>query len=202
MIILVAVAGFGYAFALWSLARVTAARKDMLLGPAPRHWFIAGAACSALCASVLPSSASALLSTGAIGAIICGVVDKRTGYIFNELTLSMLGVALALAAFTGSFTSGIISAVVVGGSLLALHVGTSGRGIGLGDVKLAAVLAISLGLASGAIAIGCAFIFGATYGITLLVRRRAQRGDAIRFGPFIAAGAVFSLVLQLSGVHA
>lgn len=202
MIILVAVVGLGYGFALWSLARVIAARRGTLLGPAPFHWFIAGAACSALCASLLPSSVSALLCTAAIGAIICGVVDKRTGYIYNELTIAMLGIALALAAFTGSFISGIISATVVGGGMLALHVGTSGRGIGLGDVKLAAVLAISLGLASGAIAIGCAFIFGAAYGITLLVRRRAQRGDAIRFGPFIAAGAVFALVLQLSGVHA
>ena len=132
---------------------------------------------------------------------MCGVVDARTGYIFDGLTIAMSSVALSAAAGIGSLPTALLSGGAVGGSMLALYALTRGRGIGLGDVKLATALALSFGLAWGAIAVGAAFVIGAAYGIVLLLRHRAKRGDAIRFGPFMAAGAIFALAVDIVGIH-
>lgn len=65
-------------------------------------------------------------------------------------------------------------------------------GMGLGDVKLAAVLGLflgQLGLAQLVVGVSAGFVLGGVFGIALLVVRRAGRGTAIPFGPWMLAGA-------------
>jgi leader peptidase (prepilin peptidase)/N-methyltransferase len=68
----------------------------------------------------------------------------------------------------------------------------SPRGLGMGDVKLAAVLGLYLGwLGWGPLAVGAfaAFLLGGVFAIILLLARRARRGTGIPFGPWMIAGA-------------
>jgi leader peptidase (prepilin peptidase)/N-methyltransferase len=201
MILLWALAGIAYALSLWQLAHATARRRRVTLDGLPLASLVMCAACTGISAWFLDPPAAALLSAGVVGAIVCGVVDKRTGYIFDSLTIAIAAVTLSIALLTGSALAALVSSAVVGGSMLALYSVTARRGIGLGDVKLAAVLGLSLGTEYGAVAVGAAFVFGAAYGITLLLRHRATRADAIRFGPFLAAGAIFAFALNLTGAH-
>ena len=65
-------------------------------------------------------------------------------------------------------------------------------GMGLGDVKLAAVLGLflgQLGLAQLVVGITAGFVLGGVFGIGLLLVRRAGRTTAIPFGPWMLAGA-------------
>ena len=65
-------------------------------------------------------------------------------------------------------------------------------GMGLGDVKLAAVLGLflgQLGLAQLIVGVTGGFVLGGVFGIGLLAVRRAGRGTAIPFGPWMLAGA-------------
>jgi leader peptidase (prepilin peptidase) / N-methyltransferase len=65
-------------------------------------------------------------------------------------------------------------------------------GMGLGDVKLAAVLGLflgQLGVAQLAVGIAGGFVLGAVFGVALLVIRRARRDTAIPFGPWMILGA-------------
>jgi leader peptidase (prepilin peptidase)/N-methyltransferase len=65
-------------------------------------------------------------------------------------------------------------------------------GMGLGDVKLAGVLGLflgQLGVAQLGVGIAGGFVLGGVFGIALLAVRRAQRGSAIPFGPWMLAGA-------------
>ena len=65
-------------------------------------------------------------------------------------------------------------------------------GMGMGDVKLAAVLGLYLGfLGWGNLLVGAfaAFVFGGVFGLAAHVTRRAGRKTAIPFGPWMILGA-------------
>ena len=69
----------------------------------------------------------------------------------------------------------------------------SRRGIGAGDVRLAAVLAMFLGYLGAqyvfqGVALG--FMIGGVVALLLLVTRKATRNTRIAFGPYICIGAM------------
>ena len=86
----------------------------------------------------------------------------------------------------------LIAAAAAGGFLLVVAL-LYPRGMGMGDVKLAAVMGIFLGRAvAPALLIG--FAAGAIYGIALIARHgQAARKQKVPFGPFLALGAVVGL---------
>jgi leader peptidase (prepilin peptidase) / N-methyltransferase len=66
------------------------------------------------------------------------------------------------------------------------------RGMGMGDVKLAALIGLvlgSLGLRFVGVAAGAAILFGGVGGLIALAMGRGRK-SAIPFGPYLAAGAV------------
>ena len=130
------------------------------------------------------------------GAGVAGVVDARTGTIFDPLTIALMLASFALGALNGSVTDGLCGAVALGGALFLLHAISCGRGLGLGDVKLGAALGMALGLSTGTIALALAFVFGGGYGAWLLASQHAHR-RANWFGPFIAAGTFAALLAPL-----
>jgi leader peptidase (prepilin peptidase)/N-methyltransferase len=123
------------------------------------------------------------------GTLVAATIDARTGYLPNAVTRSTAIAALAFAVPSGLATAAC-GACAVGGMLLALHVLTRGRGLGLGDVKLGVAIGAGLGPWCGALALGAAFIAGGGYGAFLLASKRAANGDAIPFGPFLAIGTL------------
>ena len=75
----------------------------------------------------------------------------------------------------------------------------SRRGIGAGDIRLAAVLAMFLGyLGAQYVVQGLAlgFTLGGVVALLLLISRKATRNTRIAFGPYLAAGAVATLIFQ------
>ena len=145
---------------------------------------------------IAPSALVAL-----IGTLVAAVVDARTGLIPDLLTRTTAVAALACAFANGVAPLACGGAYAVGGALLALHLLTRGRGLGLGDVKLGTAIGAGFGPAAGLIALGAAFVLGGAYASWLLLTRRAQRGDAVRFGPFLAAGTLAAALIP-SGAFA
>jgi leader peptidase (prepilin peptidase)/N-methyltransferase len=66
------------------------------------------------------------------------------------------------------------------------------EGMGLGDVKLLAMIAAFLGLAQSLLALFAGVLAAAIYGLTLLFLRRATSTTRIPFGSFLAAGGLFA----------
>ena len=124
------------------------------------------------------------------GTLVAAVIDARTGLIPDMLTRTTALAALACAVANGAAPFACGGAYAVGGSLLVLHLLTRGRGLGLGDVKLGTAIGAGFGPSAGIVVVGAAFVLGGTYASWLLLTRRARRHDAIRFGPFLAAGTV------------
>jgi leader peptidase (prepilin peptidase) / N-methyltransferase len=131
-------------------------------------------------------AASALTALG--GSFVAAAIDARTGLIPDGITRTTALAALICAAANGAAPVACGGAYAVGGTLLALHLLTRGRGLGLGDVKLGTAIGAGFGPGAGIAALGAAFVLGGAYASWLLLTRRARRRDAIRFGPFLAAG--------------
>ncbi len=139
---------------------------------------------------IAPAALAALAGT-----LVAAVVDARTGLIPDTLTRTTALAALACTIPPGGAPFACGGAYAVGGALLALHLLTGGRGLGLGDVKLGTAIGIGFGPIAGLLALGTAFVLGGAYAGWLLLARRARRGDAVRFGPFLAAGTLLAALL-------
>jgi leader peptidase (prepilin peptidase)/N-methyltransferase len=124
------------------------------------------------------------------------LIDLDHRIIPNRLTLLGAIVAPALLVFTApdAIPEHLIAAVAAGGFFL-LAVLAYPRGMGMGDVKLAAVLGLFLGR-SVAPAVFIALVAGTLVGAVVIARKGAQEGrkTAVPFGPFLALGGVVALL--------
>jgi len=78
--------------------------------------------------------------------------------------------------------------------LLLLYLGTKGKGMGFGDVKLAFLMGLVLGFPKVVIAFYLVFLTGAFTGIILVLLGRAKFKQKIAFGPFLVFGTIISLL--------
>lgn len=89
----------------------------------------------------------------------------------------------------------LFGGAILFGAYLMLHLAVP-AGMGLGDVKLAAVLGLYLGFMSWShllMATVLAFILGAVWSALLLITRRATLRTSVAFGPFMLLGAAVAL---------
>ncbi|MFC1710218.1 prepilin peptidase [Patescibacteria group bacterium] len=87
------------------------------------------------------------------------------------------------------FLSGFLSALF----LLGLHAITRGKGMGLGDVKLALFGGILLGWPLTAIWLFLSFVVGAVVGLMLIIIGKARFKQKIAFGPFMVIALLITL---------
>ncbi len=123
------------------------------------------------------------------------VTDLELRLIPNKILLvsALLGVAVVAAFDPGSLPERAISAAAAGGLFFVAALAYP-RGMGLGDVKLAAVMGLYLGR-NVAPAIFVALLAGAAVGLAMIAREgTAARKKGIPFGPFLALGGVVGLL--------
>jgi leader peptidase (prepilin peptidase)/N-methyltransferase len=136
----------------------------------------------------------------ALGLLLCAllvtitITDLELRVIPNAIVgLGALAGLVILAATDAAAVPENLLAAVIAGAVLLLVVLAYPRGMGMGDVKLVAMMGIYLGRAiAPAVLIG--LIGGAAVGAVLIVRHGARaRKRAIPFGPFLALGGVVAL---------
>ena len=136
----------------------------------------------------------------ALGLVLCVVLaaitltDLERRVIPNAIVLpgALAGIAIVAATHPGTLAGTLVAAAVAGAGLLAVALAHPG-GMGMGDVKLGAMMGVYLGPAV-ATALLVGFACGAAFGAALIVRHgAAARKRAIPFGPFLALGGVIAL---------
>jgi leader peptidase (prepilin peptidase)/N-methyltransferase len=135
--------------------------------------------------------------------LVIGVIDLEQGLILNILVYPGMVVALALGA-VAALTSLDLSVVPTLGSaalgggiglvLFLLIVILSRGGMGLGDVKMAALLGLFLGFPLVFVGIFLAIFSGGLVAILLLLVRLKGRKQTVPFGPFLALGGFVALL--------
>lgn len=139
----------------------------------------------------------AFLYFGSVSVVLT-LIDIDTQTLPNRIVLPSLivgTVLLGAAAVVGSDSSALLRAVIGSASLFLFYFILAvayPRGMGFGDVKLAAVVGLYLGfLGWGELVVGAfgAFFVGGLFGLLLMVFRRATRKSSIPFGPWMLVGA-------------
>ena len=145
----------------------------------------------------------------ALGLVLVGVlvpialIDLDRRIIPNKLTLpaALAAIGIGLALKPAGVPEQLISGAAAGGFLLLFALAYP-RGMGMGDVKLAAVLGLFLGREVG-VAILVGVLAGTLVGAAVMARVGVKEGrkTAVPFGPFLALGGIVGLLAGSPIVH-
>ena len=136
------------------------------------------------------------------GLLVQSMIDAYTHRLVRQIThtLAVSGVLiLGFYALQNSFTKFLVAAGVCAISGVAISFLTnkfSKGGLGVGDVRLMAVLGWHLGFLSYSAAIWAMFAaccFASIFGLALVAARRGSLQHRIAFGPFLALGTVTAI---------
>ncbi len=109
------------------------------------------------------------------------------------LIITLLGVLRAwfiLHTLPLALLTGVGSCLI----FLTLFLLTRGRGMGLGDVKLAGALGLLLSWPQITVALYSSFISGALLALVLIIQKKKKlHGSTLAFGPFLVVGALIAL---------
>jgi leader peptidase (prepilin peptidase)/N-methyltransferase len=123
------------------------------------------------------------------------LIDLDHRIIPNKLMLvgTVVSIAIVLLTRPDSLTEHLIAAAAAGGFLLIAALAYP-AGMGMGDVKLAAVMGLFLGRSVGP-AMLVALVAGSVVGAAIIARKGAKEGrkTAIPFGPYLALGGLAAL---------
>ena len=128
--------------------------------------------------------------------VVLSAIDVRWRLLPNAIVLPATALAvLGLFAISPAGVPPALAAAVGGGAVMVLPNVLNPAGIGMGDVKLAALLGAALGTGVvGALLIGFVAM-GAAAGVLLVVHGRAARKRTIPLGPFLAFGAAVAVLV-------
>jgi leader peptidase (prepilin peptidase)/N-methyltransferase len=145
-----------------------------------------------------------LVLTAALVAL--AVIDFETYLLPNRIVYPLTVAMLALLALgtladgdVDAFVRGLIAGAIAFAVFFVLHV-VSPRSMGFGDVKLSFTLGLALGcLGWGEMILGLflGFFYGAVIGLVLIATRLRGKGQAVPFGPFLAAGALTAILVGI-----
>ncbi len=122
------------------------------------------------------------------------VIDLEHQIIPDELVFVLLSVVFGMVLVRHEdLYLNLLSGFGASMFLLFLNLFTNGKGMGLGDVKLAIPLGMVLGWPSTFIWLTISFVLGAIVGVFLIIIGKAQFGKHIPFGPFLVMGFIFTI---------
>lgn len=132
-----------------------------------------------------------------VALLICTVTDLLRYRVPNAVTYPGILLALVAAATMpgADLSNALIAAVAGGGAFLLMSILTRG-GMGLGDVKLAALIGAALGLPAGYQALFIGVFAAGVILIALLAIGVVGRKQAVPYAPFLAMAAVAMVFLH------
>lgn len=168
---------------------------------------VAGLSLGLIGAVVMPTwYAGATFLIFGLSMIAAGVIDARTGYLPDAITLPLIGVGLALSIIPvfAPWPQAMAGAVVGYGSFWALGAVFKKlrgiEGLGLGDAKLLA----AIGSFVGVYALPFVVLFASASALIVIAGRAAYHrappsaGTEIRFGPYLAAAGGAVVLIGMS----
>ncbi len=126
--------------------------------------------------------------------LVMTIIDIRLGIIPDEINifLGALGILLLLIPVpldAAAVLIKLISALGAGMFFALLIAVTRGKGMGMGDLKLAIPLGLLFGWPEIVLVLMAAFVIGAVVGVIAIARGTNSMKGTLPFGPFLALGA-------------
>jgi leader peptidase (prepilin peptidase)/N-methyltransferase len=172
----------------------------------PTVELLTGALFSALYLHFQPHSPVAILSFVlwlyiAASFIVLSVYDLRWYLLPDRILLPIIVPALVLLLLNAVTThhlsaigGPILAAFGFGGAFYTLAAVSKGKWMGGGDIKLAFIMGLLLGIQKTSVAMFIAFDTAAIVGLALIIIKRRKTSQLIPFGPFLMGGALIALI--------
>jgi prepilin signal peptidase PulO-like enzyme (type II secretory pathway) len=129
--------------------------------------------------------------------LLLAVIDVRRRRVPDVIVFPATAVALTLAWQQDELASALAGAVLALAIFLVLYeVGRRRFGVGalgMGDVKLAMLIGVMVGLRSTPITLALGILLAGAAAALLLVRGRVRPGDSLAYGPYLSAAAIITM---------
>jgi leader peptidase (prepilin peptidase)/N-methyltransferase len=139
-----------------------------------------------------------------VGAALA-LIDLREHRLPNRIVLPAIAASVVLLLGTAMADGGPttwLGALIGGGALFGIYLVlafASPRGMGMGDVKLSALIGLYsgyLGLSTWLAAALIGFVIGGLVAVIAMIARRADRRSLLPFGPSMVAGLWVAVALS------
>lgn len=128
--------------------------------------------------------------------ILIALIDLRLFIIPDGLSIAIAALGVLLMALKADYLNHILTAALSFFFFGSVMLATRGRGMGMGDVKLAGAIGLLMGFPASLTAFVAAFVTGAIWGVGLILFRKKSFKDAVPFGPFLVLGVFFSAAIS------
>ena len=129
--------------------------------------------------------------------IVIASIDLKTHYIYKSTTIFGIVSFIFLAIITFITSKQILWENLLSGALGAIVIGTIvvvTGGMGEGDIEIALIIGLFLGIKGIILTLFIAFILGGIIASLILILKIKGRKAEIAFGPYLAMGAIISLL--------
>ena len=125
------------------------------------------------------------------------VIDLEHRLVLNRMLLAALPVLLLAQWVIGgpSFQAALLGGIIAFGLFLVLALIRPGS-MGMGDVKLAGLIGLTVGLSDIYLALMIGVLAGGLMGFILLIRSGFRRGQTVAYAPYLVLGAWSALYLR------
>ncbi len=120
--------------------------------------------------------------------------------LINTIAIAVLGTQNAITIpldFEFFPLSNYLGAIIYAGLIGAVVFATKEQGMGAGDIRVAAIIGLSLGLEKSIIALYVSIITAALYGVFFAIAKKKLQGVKLPFVPFMVFGALTTYLLSL-----
>ncbi|WP_426349778.1 prepilin peptidase [Alloiococcus sp. CFN-8] len=130
-------------------------------------------------------------------ALVIGAIDFKTQEVYTSTTITGGIVGIAFIIFEvlahnvnplSYIAGGIISAIFIG---LIVYIT---RGMGEGDIEIAAICGVFLGIKLSVAALFIALVLGGIGAALIIIFKKRKKSDAIAFGPYLFVGGFIAMV--------
>lgn len=143
---------------------------------------------------IIPDQLNIMLGAGGIVlAYIKNLNEGASVLVYNSSFLKQY--SMILSPVSDAWVNHLLGACAAGLFFSILFLVSKGRGMGLGDVKLAFVGGLLLGWPDIALSVVLSFMVGGLWSVALMLSKRKNFGDKIPFAPFIVLGMVLVFFL-------
>lgn len=129
--------------------------------------------------------------------IVIGIIDYDTQFVFTSTTVfaAIIGIIFIVIQATSDKTEAVnlILGGVIGFAIIGLIVVVT-KGMGEGDIEIATVCGMFLGIKGIILGLFLAVIIGGIIGIIILALKLKKAKEKIAFGPCIAVGCFISTI--------
>ncbi|MDY3360348.1 MAG: A24 family peptidase, partial [Clostridium celatum] len=129
--------------------------------------------------------------------IVIGFIDFDTKYVFNSTVIFgvISGIVFLLAEWIitkNILWTNIVGAAVGFGIIWAIVALTGG--MGEGDIDIALICGLFLGIKGIVVTLFLAFIFGGVIAVFIMVLKLKDRKSEMAFGPYLAIGGMIAML--------